>query len=226
MADDILGHEHLDHGKHLHHGHGHHGPKHGYYLGYWLRHPSDHHAHAHHHQEHTHSHNTSWSWQYLVIAAAVIVPFALLIYRQVPGFALALLFLAANTLLEQHKWYTGGLALDMELLSVGVAYLTVLQMQVWAIALICCGPIVAQLSRGQLNEYAFIRMFSLIAVFLTALSIGSTAWGVFIAVLFGVSVYFFIALAKGEATMMQNIISRTSTLIPAAYVIFLLLPSL
>jgi hypothetical protein len=45
MADDILGHEHLDHGKHLHKPGFH--PKPSYWMGIWVKHPRDEHHDDH-----------------------------------------------------------------------------------------------------------------------------------------------------------------------------------
>jgi hypothetical protein len=222
MADDILGHEHLDHGKHLHkHGHHHHVSPH------W-RHNTGHeiHKHGHHehegHHEHKHQHNTHVPVDYKQwgIAAIVALTLAVALYNYSAGFTLFLIILVANTVIEYHKLFTEGAPIDLEVITLGTAVLAATAGFLWGVILAVVGPTIAQLSRGNISSETMYKSAALVITAAAGYLLGSGQWDLFIAVIFGILAQYIAAAVVGQQTNTHNAIARLTTLALSTYLIF------
>jgi hypothetical protein len=230
MADDILGHEHLDHGKHLHkHGHGHGHEKHAHTVVWHppthvgLRHKK---GHDEHHTPISFKIGAMPNWQKWGLSIVIAVPLIFIFYHSFPGLAIALGVIVANTLIEYHKLFTSGTNMDFEVLSVGTAFVSAKYGIGWSLLIVAFGPLVSDLSRSYFTEKSLFKSASLVVTAVAALLLGISSWQLFTAVIFGLIAYYCINMVASDVGAVPNAISRVSTAIFSAYVLFLLLPTI
>jgi cobalt-zinc-cadmium efflux system protein len=220
MADDILGHEHLDHGKHLHkHGHHHHTSPH------W-RHNTGHHmhGHGHHHGHALHGHtHVSVDYKKWLVASLVVLSIAYAVYNVSAGITALLLILVVNTLLEYHKVFTQGYPVDLEILTVGTAFIAATAGFFWGVVLAILGPMIAEISRGHMGEEPLYKSAALMITAAAGYLLGTSQWDLFIAVVFGILAYYIATAAQGNTSSIHNVLARLSTLALSVVVIYVFL---
>lgn len=230
MGDDVLGHDHLDHGKHLHKGgHSHHGPHRGkrpvrdtrlpHHVGVLPIGKADDHGHTGGHRSRSAVH-----WKVILVCAAVIAPILVTFYHIFTALALTIIILGLDVLIELHKWYTEGMPLDLEILSVGIAYMTAVYSFGWGMLLAILGPIVVGMSHQEFSEGAIVRLASYIAVAIAAAMLGAAPIALFTAVLIGLGVRGVGSAYIVQRPLLVNVGGRLSTAFLAAVIIFGVLP--
>ena len=249
MADDILGHEHLDHGKHLHkgpnahhHGHAKGGAGHGHHMGGANAHQHvSAHAGTHAAAEHAHANLTKSdvqdkhvgvlgtpkqevrSWKRSAILVVALLAAAAGLFLIAPALSIGILVVALNALFEQYKYFTEGVPLDAELLTVGTVYLATHGGFAVAICVSVFGPPIAELTRGQISEFFGVKIASLLVASLAAYVFGPAPWQLFTAVIFGLTVqYIGMLLMQQEAIF--NLFRRLTNAGFCAYLLFIILP--
>lgn len=238
MADDILGHEHLDHGKHLHkgpnaHGHGHHGHgAHGHkprtgaahvgVLALRRKQPRAHHDEHETHVEPAKPLARYRLWIGLGLGGVVLLAF---LAWSAPALALLAAFLAVDVLLELHKLFTGSLPIDIEILYGGVAFLSAHYGVAWGIVLALIGPSVAALVRSHYCEEELIKTVALLISAIAALLFGPAPGSLLVAAAFGIVAQFAAVSGLGLQPSFNNAFARLTATAVNAYVLVLLLPS-
>ena len=252
MADDILGHENLDHGKHLkHHAHK---PEPGERFGrgskprhIGLGHKKNHTKHAHNshtHDAHSHGSNAhnvhgahspeahkpravSSSRKYLFLAAGVISVFVFaFVYRTYPAFASLGLILALNTLIELHKHFTDGIPLDIELLFLGSAYLSAVYGYGWGLALAFTGSFIADGARGHIHSSTTVKAVAVMVTATAAAILNPTTAELVFAILLGNIAQYLILFTMGRTSGIMSVIRRLTTVGFNSYLAIFVVPLL
>ncbi len=245
MADDVLGHEHLDHGKHLHkgkhahhhHAHTHHAPLRAhnhvgiFSLGKKEDHAHNDHGHNHpsHDAAHAHTHphsHPSIPWKRWAIAGAAALLLGLLALEFLPAFALVVAILAVNTIIEYYKHGLGNIPVDVEVASVGAALVTAHFHIGWGLLITLAAPILANMSHGHFSEFMVVKNVSLLVTALATLLLGSQPWQLFTAVLFGLITQFVAMQVFANPSPFSNFLRRATNALGSAYIIFFIVPFL
>lgn len=250
MTDDILGHEHLDHGKHLHkgkhnkdHNAEHHThapnwiksrvgkPEHiGTYLGSGSKRIAkintnhNHNTHNHNNAKQDHKESKSES-KHLILWGSAIVLGMMMLSVFIPELAIIAIILVITAVLERIKHSVAGLPIDFEALSTSVAYLAV--NYGWGSALIlgAIGPYVGDFMHGHISEYNWVKIVSLYVTIIVSLLLGKSSWSLFGAVGAGLVMQFILMFTlRGDVAL--NAIRRSINAGFNAYLIFIVLPLL
>ncbi len=259
MADEILGHEHLDHGRHLVHHHVHSqrgrsgslpkhialgGDPHAHLHSAVPKHPyKSSHAHLHEHSSnhgpasgshdnhghggHGHSHSKSFDSKRMLIwglALIVIIPVLLLFYKSFSGLTSVLIVIIFNSALEYHKYFTEGVPLDLELIFLGAAYVTIVHGTGWGLLLAGTGPLIASAVRGHVCDVTLRKTIAALAMVLAASVLGPSRYEVAFAVLLGVAAHYGIIVASGASNGVSTIIARFTDLGLNVYLALFFLP--
>lgn len=215
MADDILGHDHLDHGKHLHK---HHEDK--------QRH-RDSRLPSHIGLGEKNEERTPWqcSGKTATIITGVSIVLAVILYQSFTALAILIAVIIINTALEFHKRFTRAAPVDIEIVSLGTAYLSATHGFWWAAILAVIGPIIAHLFLGYFGDATIIKVVSLVIIAAAATALGQAPIALFIAILFGLLFQLFaFAFVLGHDVLL-NVISRITTGAFIAYILFVVLPA-
>lgn len=238
MADDILGHENLDHGKHLKH---HHKPEPGERLGRGAR-PrhvglgrSKNHSPAHdhgHNHNHTHGHGhghddhaTSFRERIPYIAGAIVALIVAIAFgKAFPALTAIILILVINTLIEYHKHFTGSTPVDIEVLYVGGATVAAVFGLVPALVIALAGPVIADLSRGHFHDSTNIKVAAVLVTVIAASILDPTAPELIFAILLGNATQYGILFALGKTSGILSMVRRLTTIGFNAYLALFLVP--
>lgn len=248
MADDILGHENLDHGKHLKH---HHKPEPGERFGRGARprhiglgkHKTRGHSHAHGHghaHDHAHSHDHDHAHKHvhshshdasrftekipLIAGAVVALVLAVALGRAFPALTAVLLILVVNAALEYHKYFTGSAPVDLEILYVGGAAVAAIFGFVPALFIALLGPVVADLSRGHLHDSTTIKVVAVLVAVLAGSILDPTGAELVFAILLGNAAQYGILFALGKTSGVLSLVRRLTTTGFNAYLAVFLVP--
>lgn len=176
-------------------------------------------SHTCSHGHHTHTHASTRSKVaktlpkklYYYLGAAVGVALLSLV---APAFMIAVAILAVNTVLELHKNFTRGMPLDIEVLTVGVAYLAATQSPILAAIVAIVGPGLSEATRGHMCTGTWFRPFALLSIIPVAMLLGSSFWGLTASVIFGaVANYIRVLLTAPNSDPFMSLLSRTTQIL-------------
>jgi hypothetical protein len=175
--------------------------------------------HAH---QHANKHQAVRKYAPWLVIIGLALP-AMLLVDAMKGAVIMIAILAANTALEMHKIWTAGIPVDLELLTLGTAYLAASGHVVWALILAFTGPVCSEAARGHICTGSTFRPFALLAVVMVAPLFGPTAWGLMAAVVVGAIANWVRVLLTTGADPVASAISRTTQVLFAGHIIFMLL---
>lgn len=159
---------------------------------------------------------------FIVIGILVMV----LLWHTVPAAAVLALFLLINVILEQHKTLTERAPIDIEILSVGTAYLSSNFGIGWGLTLAILGPIISHASIAYFGDATIMKLLGHLGTACAAAVLGTSPAMLLLAITLGMVVQFcafVFILGRSAAT---NVIARITTLGFSAYVIYIILPHL
>jgi hypothetical protein len=265
VGNDILGHDHLDHGRHLPHTNPQWKPGERMNRGSLPQHvalrpkrfreptederehQANAYAHLHQRRDHTAHADTAHlgnepaqqrakptivkelASSKLLVSLGIMLFGALLITvfaRTAPAFTAFLTFLIINTVIEYHKYFTQGIPLDLEILIVGVATMTLLYGAAWGVALALLGPLTAAAARGHICQAAARKTAALVVVVVAASILNPTRFELLFAVLIGVFAHYATIVMSGASNGMVTLLARASTLGINSYVALFVVPAL
>jgi hypothetical protein len=243
MADDIIGHDHLDHDRHLTHRNPTWKPGERYsrgkkpnHVALSVRHNirtsgSDAYAHLHRGdaaddaETNALSRSTASARLWLLgglLGGAILLALA---WNVIPALGLFVVLLALNTVIELHKRFTQGVPVDFEILFAGAAVLSALHGVFAGVALALVGPLLAASVRGHVCPAVIRKSGALLVTALAASVLAPTRFELLFAVILGIGAYFAIITASGLNRGPTTILARFTTLALNAFLVFSLLPA-
>lgn len=164
-------------------------------------------------------------WQQLLIGVLAVTLVFIAVYAIAPLVALVVAILVVNTLLEQHKTITSRSPLDLEVISLGVAYVGSQSGAGWAVTLALIGPLLAHAVMGYFGDATVVKTASLLIVAAVASIVQPvSATGLFATLCVGYVVQGVLFVAILDRSIVTNIIARLSTAVLHGYIVFMLLP--
>jgi hypothetical protein len=141
-----------------------------------------------------------------------------------PVIALCAGILIVNAIIEYHKRFTQAAPVDLEVITVGVAYVSAAHGLPGALLLALAGPVLAHSLLDYFGDATVVKIVSLAVVALVAAALEPTPVKLLAAVMAGLVVQFvgFVSvLGRSAAT---NALARLTTLLLSAYLLFFLVP--
>jgi hypothetical protein len=130
-----------------------------------------------------------------------------------------------NTILEQHKQFTGGVPLDIEILYVSSVYVAMQFGFGWAAVIALLGPVIADFSRGHLHaDTTLAKCIGVLVAAGAGAILSFTPAELVFAILLGNITQYIILMSVGRTKGIMSVIRRFTTFGFNAYLAAYILP--
>lgn len=247
MADDIFGHDHLDHDRHLHNHQKKWAPGERYSRGQKPVHVAssvrknirmsgaDAYAHLHRRtgplsqsdeEVREQAESRTRSRYFPLVAFLVSAALLLIVWNVLPAIGFIVGALAVNTLIELHKRFTQGVPLDLEVLFSATAAATAVYGILAGLVLVFVGPLLAASVRGHVCSSVVRKSGALLVTALAASVLAASRFELLFAVVLGIIALYALITITGRNAGASTILGRVTTLGLNAIIITTLLPAL